>query len=59
MFDPEQFFRCNRCYIVNLAYVDNYQGNDLIIHGDRVQVSRSRKKQFLDAMNVYLNGAQN
>ncbi|MBP3900522.1 MAG: response regulator transcription factor [Blautia sp.] len=59
MFDPEQFFRCNRCYIVNLAYVDNYQGSDLVIHGDRVQISRSRKKQFLDAMNVYINGAQN
>ena len=55
----EQFFRCNRCYIVNLAYVDNYQGSDLVIHGDRVQISRSRKKQFLDAMNVYINGAQN
>lgn len=59
LFDPQQFFRCNRCYIVNLAYVDNYQGNDLLIRGDRVQISRSRKKQFLDAMNIYINGAEN
>ena len=55
MFDEKTFFRCNRCYIVNLAYVENYQGNDAVVHGDIVQISRSRKKQFLDAMNVYIN----
>ena len=55
MLDPKRFFRCNRCYIVNLSYVENYQGNDLRVHSDLIQISRSRKKQFLDAMNIYIN----
>lgn len=54
--DMDQFFRCNRCYLVNLDYVENYQGSDITINGDRIQVSRSRRKQFLDALNTYMNG---
>ena len=50
------FFRCNRCYLVNLEYVENYQGSDITIHGDTIQVSRSRRKQFLDVLNAHMNG---
>ena len=51
----ENFFRCNRCYLVNLDYVDNFQGSDVMVNGDVIQVSRSRKKPFLDALNDYMN----
>lgn len=53
--DPKKFFRCNRCYLVNLEYVDNYLGSDVRVNGDTIQVSRSRRKPFLDALNEYLN----
>ena len=49
------FFRCSKCYLVNLEYVDGVQGNDLILDGERIQVSRARKKLLLDALNNYLN----
>lgn len=49
------FFRCNRCYLVNLEYVENFQGSDVTVNGDVIQVSRSRKKSFLDALNDYMN----
>ena len=52
---PEKFFRCNRCYLVNLEYVDRYLGSDIMINGDTIQVSRGRRKPFLDALNEYLN----
>ena len=51
----ENFFRCNRCYLVNLDYVENFQGSDVTVNGNVIQVSRSRKKAFLDALNDYMN----
>lgn len=54
-FDPVKFFRCNRCYLVNLEYVENYVGSDVCVNGDVIQISRSRRKPFLDALNEYLN----
>lgn len=53
--NPRIFFRCNRCYLVNLEYVEDYLGNDITVNGDTIQVSRSRRKPFLDALNEYMN----
>ena len=49
------FHRPHRSYLVNLEYVDNYMGSDVSVNGDTIQVSRSRRKPFLDALNEYLN----
>ena len=46
---------CNRCYLVNLEFVETYQGSDIMVNGDTIQVSRSRRKPFLDALNEYMN----
>ena len=51
----EQFFRCNKCYLINLEYVDSVQNNDIRIGGDVVRVSRARKKEFMDVLNNYIN----
>jgi DNA-binding LytR/AlgR family response regulator len=53
--DPKRFFRCNRCYLVNLEHVENYQGSDVTVNADIIQVSRSRRRPFLDALNEYMN----
>ena len=53
--DAKRFFRCNRCYLVNLEFVETYQGSDIMVNGDTIQVSRSRRKPFLDALNEYMN----
>ena len=52
------FFRCNKGYLVNLAYVDQIIEDDAVIRGERLQVSRSKKKAFLDALNRYINEAE-
>lgn len=51
----DTFFRCNRCYLVNLEYVECYQNSMAIVGGIPVLVSRSRKKAFLDVLNNYMN----
>lgn len=53
---PANFFRCSRCYLVNLMHIDSYQGCDIRVNGDTIQISRRRHKAFLDALNAYMNG---
>ena len=54
--DPRQFVRCNRCYLVNLAYAKVIREHTLIIDGDELQISRPKRKAFLAALNDYLGG---
>ena len=53
--DSDSFFRCHKCYLVNLEYVDKIQNNDIYIGEDVVTVSRGKKKELLDALNNYIN----
>ena len=50
----EFFFQCNKGFLINLAYVDGIVGSDVQIGDDRLQVSRSRKKPLMDALNRYM-----
>ncbi len=52
----ENFVRCNRCYIINLKYVESWQGSAVTVNGDSIQVSRRQRKSVLDALNRYMNG---
>lgn len=49
------FFRCNSGCLVNLDYVDEMDASDVLVKGQRIPVSRARRKEFLDRMNHYLN----
>ena len=53
--ENEAFFRCNKAFLINLEYVDGYENNDILIAGDRVQVSRAKRKEFMDLLNNYMN----
>ncbi len=49
------FSRCNRSFLVNLDHVSGIRGSDVIVGGELLQISRTRKKAFLDALNQYMN----
>lgn len=51
----ETFFRCNKSYLINLEYVGSFDGDSITVGSDALQVSRSRKKELLDAINQYMN----
>ncbi len=51
----DSFFQCNKAYLINLAYVDGIQNNDVHMGGDVVQVSRSKKKALMDELNRYMS----
>lgn len=49
------FFRCGKGLLVNLEHVDGISDGDAVVHGETVQVSRSKRKDFLTALNRYIN----
>ncbi len=48
------FARCNRCYLVNLRYVSSVTENTVVIDGEELQISRNRRKEFMEALTEYL-----
>ena len=44
------FARCNTCYIVNLRYCKAVDGFLANVNGEELQISRSRKKEFMSAL---------
>lgn len=51
------FFRSNSCYLVNLRHVTGMEDQDCVMsNGDRLRVSRPRKKAFLSALTDYMGG---
>jgi two-component system, LytTR family, response regulator LytT len=48
------FFRCNNCYLVNLAYVQKIQGYTVILDGDALRISQPRKKAFVKKLMEYV-----
>lgn len=53
----DSFFRVNKGCLVNLEHVDCMDGDDTVVHGERIPLARARRKAFLDALNDYINGA--
>lgn len=51
-----QFIRCNRCYLVNLAFVRAVRGHTLVLDMDELQISRPKRAMVLEALNNYLGG---
>ncbi len=51
------FFRCNNCYLVNLAHVDSVRQDMVHIKGISLRVSRPKKKAFMEALADYIGGA--
>ncbi|WP_316043936.1 LytTR family DNA-binding domain-containing protein [Ohessyouella blattaphilus] len=52
----QYFFRCNNCYLVNLAYVEEVTQNIVQVGDHQLQISRPRKKAFMNALADYVGG---
>jgi DNA-binding LytR/AlgR family response regulator len=53
--DDPRFFRCHRCYLINLYYVDGLKDSDILIHQVSLPLSRYKRKEFEDAL-MYVMG---
>jgi DNA-binding LytR/AlgR family response regulator len=50
----KNFFRCNNCYLVNLAHVRSIGGYAADVGGESLTISRPRKKAFTEAFADYV-----
>lgn len=50
------FARCNNCYLVNLAYVERMSDGMVTVAGENLQISRPRRKAFMEALADYVGG---
>ena len=49
----KSFCRCANSFIVNLRHVGQINRNEVIVNGESVPVTKSRKVQFINALNAY------
>ena len=50
------FFRINKCCLVNLEHVEGVQDKYAVVHGERLLISRPRMKQFMQELTRYWGG---
>ncbi len=53
---PFDFRRCHHSFLVNLKFVTSIQGNEVLVGGDILQLSRPKKKVFINELTNYLGG---
>lgn len=53
---PYQFALCNRYLLVNLQFVTAIEEFSVTVAGEKLQISRNKKKSFLMSLNEYLGG---
>lgn len=50
------FARCNSCFLVSLKHVERVEKDTVIVNGEALVVSRSKKKNFMNALAEYIGG---
>ncbi len=50
------FARCSASVLVNLSYVSGLYGDEIKVDTDMIKIGRSKKKSFLEQLNLYLGG---
>jgi len=55
--ESKQFFRCNKGVLVNLSRVTRVKENIAHLGEYRVQISRNRKKEFMNILTSYVGGS--
>lgn len=48
------FVKCNKCYLVNLEYVNRISGDMVEVGGDLLKISRREKKNFITEFTRYV-----
>ena len=53
--NPKKFVKCSNCFLVNLDYIDSIEKDDVKIDGIKLKISRTRKKEFIEAFLANYN----
>jgi len=55
--EAAHFVRCNTSYLVNLKFVQGIRKDEVIVNGEAIPISRTRRKNFLAALAQYRGGS--
>lgn len=47
------FVKCNVCYLVNMQYIQEVNGDNVTVGGVDLHISRAKKKSFMNALTDY------
>lgn len=50
------FARCNSCWLVNMKFVTEVKNNLVVVGGESLTISRTKKKDFMNALTLYYAG---
>ncbi len=53
---PYGFALCNRCYLVNLNRVSKIEGDYVTVDGEKLLISRRKRREFSERLSAYLGG---
>ena len=53
---PYGFALCNRCYLVNLGRVGKVEGDYVMLEGQKLLVSRRKRREFTEKLSRYVGG---
>lgn len=56
--DGRYFVRCHSSYLVNLKYVQGVQGDRVLVEGEEIPLSKTKRKEFLRALAQYRGGSR-
>ena len=55
--EPYGFYRSAKSYLVNMKYVDGVKNGCCVINGEELQISRQKRKEFMEALLDYMSGS--
>lgn len=53
-----EFALCNSCYLVNLKYVTEIDGDSVNVGGEKLRISQPKRKQFVREVAKYIGGSE-
>jgi DNA-binding LytR/AlgR family response regulator len=51
---PDSFFRCHSGFLVNLLAVERLNGQDAVVGGRLIPISKHRRKEFIHSLTKYI-----
>lgn len=52
------FSRCSASYLVNLRYLESMRGDDIVVNGELLRVSRGKRQTFREDFTRYMSGVR-
>lgn len=51
------FCRSSVSYLINLAHVSGISGDNVLVNGEKLPISRQKRKEFIAALTAYIGGS--